>query len=397
MSNESHAKAQRREAKRVLIGCVCLLALLCALTPQLLRAQSGRNKETTPTSTPNAAPRQRNATASTPTQTPTPAATPVQKISGPIAAPSPSNDSANAARTKANNAHASEKTAGEDEVGAEEVVRISSNLVPIPASIVDARGRAVADLQLKDFELMVDGEVKPIGDISRAETPVQMALLYDNSSSLRAGREFEKQAAVRFLKSVVRPVDRAAIYSVATEPTLSIPLTNDVRALVRTVEGFNKPEGATALLDAIAEAARYLKPQTGRKVIIIVSDGTDTLSDLDFDTTMARVIASDCQIFAVQTGHSENINLLDLAGTRRLEEFTSQTGGAVYIPHSTADLNDAFSQIAADLAQQYVLSYYATGERRDGSFHTFILRVPTRPVLRVRTRKGYYAPKSGKP
>jgi VWFA-related protein len=280
-----------------------------------------------------------------------------------------------------------------EEVDEEEVVRISSNLVPIPASVVDEQGRVVNDLELKDFELLVDGEVRPIGDVSRAETPVSIALLYDNSSSLRAGREFEKQAAVRFLRSVVRPIDRAAIYSISTEPELVQPLTNNVRALVRTIESFVKPEGATALFDTIAAAAEYLRPQSGRKVIVIVSDGTDTLSYLDFDTTISRVLADNCQVYAVQTGHSDNSNLRDLAGERRLLEFTGQTGGAVYVPRSNADLKQAFTQIAADLAQQYVLGYYATGERRDGRFRVLNLRVTTRPKLRVRTRKGFYSPK----
>ncbi|MCA1634217.1 MAG: VWA domain-containing protein [Acidobacteria bacterium] len=291
-------------------------------------------------------------------------------------------------------AHAdARRHAARREVDEDDVVQISSNLVPVPASVVDAQGRAVTDLQLKDFELLVDGEAKPIGDVTRAETPVSIALLYDNSSSLRAGREFEKQAAVRFLKSVVRPIDRAAVYSISTDPELAHPLTNNVRALVRTIENFGKPEGATALFDTIAAAADYLKPQAGRKVIVIVTDGTDTLSYLDFDTTLARVLADDCQVYAVQTGHSDSANLRDLAGERRLLEFTGQTGGAVYIPRSQPDLDRAFKQIAADLSQQYVLGYYPAGERRDGRFRAFTLRVTTRPNLRVRTRKGYYAPK----
>lgn len=271
---------------------------------------------------------------------------------------------------------------------------ISSNLVPLPASVVDAQGRAVNDLQLKDFELLVDGKAEPLGDLSRTETPVSIALLYDNSASLRAGREFEKQAAVRFLRSVLRPIDRAAIYSISTEPELAHPLTSNVRALVRTIESFTKPEGATALFDTIAAASAYLRPQSGRKVIVIVSDGTDTLSEHhDFNSTLARILADDCQVYAVRTGHSDNSNLRDLAGERRLLEFAAQTGGAVYAPRTHADLNTAFSQIAADLSQQYVLAYYPRGERRDGRFRSFTLRVPARPDLRVRTRKGYYAPK----
>ena len=176
--------------------------------------------------------------------------------------------------------------------------------------------------------------------------------------------------------------------------TLAQPLTNDVRALVRTVENFGKAEGATALFDTVAAAADYLKPQRTRKVIVIVSDGTDTISDLDFDQTMARVLADDCQVYAVQTGNSDSANLRDLAGERRLQEFAAQTGGAVYVPHDNAELAEAFKQIATDLSQQYVLSYYPSGELRDGRFRTFTLNVKTRPNLRVRTRKGYYAPKT---
>jgi Ca-activated chloride channel family protein len=281
-----------------------------------------------------------------------------------------------------------------DDADDDEVVRISSNLVPVPASVLDAQGRVVSDLRVEDFELLVDGRVKRVGDLSHAETPVSIALLFDNSSSLNATREFERKAGIEFLKSVVRKVDRAAVYSISTQPELSQPLTNDVHALVRTVENFGKAEGATALFDTIASAADYLQPQRTRKVIVIVSDGTDTISDLDFDQTMARVLSDDCQVYAVQTGNSESANLRDLAGERRLQEFAAQTGGEVFIPHSNRELSDAFTQIAADLSQQYVLSYYPdSAEPRDGRFRSFTLNVKTRPNLRVRTRKGYYPPK----
>ena len=153
-------------------------------------------------------------------------------------------------------------------------------------------------------------------------------------------------------------------------------------------------KGATALFDTIAKAADYLQPQKTRKVIVIVSDGTDTISDMDFDQTLARVLADDCQVYAVQTGNSQSANLRDLAGERRLQEFAAQTGGEVFIPHSNSELSAAFNQIAADLSQQYVLSYYPdSAEPRDGRFRSFTLNVKTRPNLRVRTRKGYYPPK----
>jgi Ca-activated chloride channel homolog len=289
----------------------------------------------------------------------------------------------------------------DEEVGAEDVVRITSNLVTVPASVVDTSGRALAGLKVEDFELRVDGQVKAISDISYSDTPVRLALLFDNSSSVTTAREFEKQAAVRFFRTVLRPFDQAAVYNVYTEVTLAHPLTSDVRALVRTIENFGKPEGATRLFDAIVQAANYLRPQPGRKVIVIVSDGEDTLSDMDFEETLRIAQASDCQIYAVQTKQIEyilqtgqaggNANLRSLAAERRLQELAGQTGGAVYAPLAVSELDAAFAQISADLAQQYVLSYYPVDERQDGRFRAISLRVLSHPNARVRTRKGYIA------
>src|SRR5262249_55037663 len=147
------------------------------------------------------------------------------------------------------------------------------------------------NLRLEDFELDVDGQPKPISDISRSETPVRMAMLFDNSGSLNPSREFEKRAAIRFFRNVMRPLDQAAIYSVATDVELSQPMTNDVSQLERTIVSFAKPEGATSLYDAIFLALTYLKPFQGRRVIVILSDGRDTTSrdDHDFEATLQRL------------------------------------------------------------------------------------------------------------
>jgi len=275
-----------------------------------------------------------------------------------------------------------------------EIVRVTSNLVPVSATVTDARGKAVTDLTVDDFELRVDGQPKPIGGLSHAETPVRMVMLFDNSDSIRSSREFEKQAAIRFFKSVLRPIDQAAIYSVGTVFELVQPLTNDVGKLVRTIEHFDKPEGATKLLEAIAHAAEYLRNTPGRKVLVIVSDGADTVSDMPFDETLRRVLAADCQVYSVQTGAFESANLVDLIAIRRLETFSERTGGAVYVPKTTGELDIAFAQISSDLAQQYVLSYYPTDEGRDTRFRVINLRVKTRPNLRVRARRGYYPRRS---
>jgi VWFA-related protein len=352
------------------LACCCLLALL--LNSLHVPAQSGRQKPPPPPANSGGAQRPRTVTPQI-EQSPTVPASNQPTADGRQEPPATNDDE-------------------------EEVLQVSTTLVPIPATVFDAQGRVVTDLQLSDFELRVDGEVRPIGELSRAETPVKIALLFDNSASLALNkstiRNLEKQAALRFFREVLRPVDRAAIYSVSTQPVLAHPLTNDVKALIRTIERFDEPSGATALFDAIAAAAEYLRPQTGRKVIVIVSDGTDTISNLNFDDTLARALRHHCEIYAVQTGASRNTNLRDLVGERRLEEFAAQTGGAVFVLDTAADLPNAFARIAADLAQQYILNYYPTDDSRDGRLRTFTLSVPTRKGLRVRTRRGYYTPKN---
>lgn len=270
-----------------------------------------------------------------------------------------------------------------------DVVRVTSNLVAVPATVVDSRGVAVTNLKLEDFELSVDGQLNTISEISRADTPVRMAMLFDNSGSQSASREFEKRAAVQFFRNVLRPVDQAAVFSVSTDVTLAQPLTNDTRRLEFSIESFGKPEGATSLFDGIIQAGAYLKPYPGRRVIVIVSDGEDTSSRADFDLTMQRALADDCQIYVVQTGLLENANVRALAAERRMEEFAAQTGGAVYVPKSAEDLDEAFAQISADLAQQYILSYYPALDKRDGKYHLIGVRVKSRPNARVRARKGF--------
>lgn len=277
----------------------------------------------------------------------------------------------------------------------DDVVRVSSNLVPIPATVVDSRGVAITNLKEEDFELRIDGQVVKINEINRTETPVRMAMLFDNSGSLSASREFEKHAATQFFGNVLRPVDQAAIYSISTNAELAQPMTGNIAQLQRTIEAFGKPEGSTSLYDGIFAALIYLKPYQGRRVIVIVSDGRDTTSrhDHDFDATRQRLLGDECQIYVVQTGLYDNANVRDLAAERRMEEFAAQTGGAVYIPKTVPDLDEAFRQIAADLAQQYVLSYYPSEDKRDGRYHLITVRVKSKANARIRARKGFLVKK----
>jgi Ca-activated chloride channel homolog len=289
----------------------------------------------------------------------------------------------------------------------EEIIRVDASLVPIPVSVTDRSGRAVATLRLENFELKIDGKPAEISEMSRADTPIRMAMLFDNSSSVLLAREFEIQAAVKFFRRVIRPDrDMAALFSVADYTRLEQPFTSNVSLLTRAIESFPEPKGATALLDGIIEVANYLRSANGRRVVVIVSDGEDTYSD--FKTTLEEVLRvlliNDCQVYVVKTKDYENFkrtgirrgnaNIRALTAERRMIEITRQTGGAVYSPIDDDEMNAAFAQIAAELSQQYVLSYYPDEEPdKRGEFRSIELSVKGHQNLTIRTRKGYYVPK----
>lgn len=288
----------------------------------------------------------------------------------------------------------------------DDVIKVESTLVPIPASVTDQMGNAVTDLKAADFELRIDGKVQEISELSRSETPVRLALLFDNSSSVASARDFETKAATRFFRRVLRPnVDQAALYSVSTVTQLVQRLTGNARSLIAAIESFPPPSGATALIDGVIQAADYLRDfGDGRRVIVVVSDGADTLSDATLEDAVRKSLQNNCQVYVVKTTDFENYqrsgqrgtnaNVRDLPAERRMQQLAGQTGGAVYSPLDEKELDQAFAQIAGELAEQYILNYYPAETRLDGSFKTINLAVKSNKNLTVRTRKGYYVPKS---
>jgi Ca-activated chloride channel family protein len=289
----------------------------------------------------------------------------------------------------------------------EEVIRVDASLVPIPVAVTDSDGRPVSAIKLENFVLKINGKPAEISELTRSETPISLAMLFDNSSSVLIARDFETQAAVRFFRRVIRPDrDVAALFSVADYTRLEQPFTPDVSRLTKAIEQFPPPKGATALLDGIIEAAEYLRSANGRRVLVIVSDGEDTYSDLKttLEDVVRRLLLTDCLVYVVNTKDFENFkrtgvrggnaNTRTLTAERRMIEITQQTGGAVYSPIDDDEMAAAFTRIASELSQQYVLSYYPENDRDTrGEFRTIDVEIKGKPQLSIRARKGYYVPK----
>jgi Ca-activated chloride channel family protein len=288
-----------------------------------------------------------------------------------------------------------------------DTIRINSDLVTIVSSISSTEGKKVEALSREDFEVYEDGVKQELSDFRRdADIPLRMVMLFDTSSSVTARINFERRAAVKFFEKVMREKDQSALFSFSDEIAVLQDFTSNVSLLSRAAKQL-KAKGATSLYDGISLASDYLKPASGRHVIVIVSDGGDTTSARTLLESLASAQQADAVIFAVYTGTtSASLNVRDLAAERALEKLTAETGGEVYRPNlrlglsdddlddiSIRELDDVFERLADQLRTQYTLGFYSSNEKRDGRFRQLTVKVK-KPGYAVKARSGYYAPKS---
>jgi VWFA-related protein len=155
----------------------------------------------------------------------------------------------------------------------------------------------------------------------------------------------------------------------------------------------------TAFFDSVVEAAHYLDntAETGtRRVVVVISDGEDTLSERYKRIDALRELQrTDCLFYSINpSGPSIRLNVIRAAGQQGMASLAAATGGSAFVPDKIEDLDAVFRQIANELQAQYLLGYYSTDERMDGGFRRISVRIAKRADLRVRARQGYYAPKA---
>lgn len=290
---------------------------------------------------------------------------------------------------------------------ADDVIRINSDLVNVVVSL-GKKPMGGSDLKQEDFEITEDGVPQEVANFARdADQPLNLVVLFDTSLSVTKRLEFERRATARFFERVLRPTDRAALFAVATDVTVVQEFTNKPGLLTQATKQL-KAEGATSLYDAIYLASEYLdkdkRAVPGRHVIVIVSDGGDTISHRGLLDALNAAQQADAVIFGVYTAErTTSQNLRDLAAERALETLTSETGGEVFRPRTfhfeedddqaLKDLDQAFANLADRLRTQYVLGFFSTNEKRDGSFRRLQIKIK-QPGYTAKARSGYYAPKS---
>jgi VWFA-related protein len=244
------------------------------------------------------------------------------------------------------------------------VENVEVNVVPVTVVVTDDRGRFVEGLKQKDFEIKEDGVLQKISSFWDRHSPLELVTAIDVSSSVTDALPAMRVAATRFLGGL-EPTDQATIVgfndSIYTLARRSTDQTVRERAI-----GHLRPWGGTALYDAIVQSIEVLAKQTGgRTAIILFTDGDDQNSHAPLETAIAQVEASDAMIYAVGQGRAVHAKSLQ----KVLHQIATTSGGLAFFAATPGKLDEIFGEILDDLHHQYLLSYPAPDDQRDGKYH----------------------------
>jgi Ca-activated chloride channel family protein len=276
------------------------------------------------------------------------------------------------------------------------VIRVSSNLVTVPVSVTDPEGHAIRNLGLRDFLIREDGRPETVSRLAEAgQSPLRLALLFDLSGSLNARFGFEQEAAIHFLDKVWTEGDTVAIVTFTDVPQIRLQASDSLSAATTALSSFEPTEKPTAFFDAVVLSAQALRRSAGpetRRAIIALSDGEDNRSHHSLSEALSEVQHADTIFYSINpSGASIRLNEISLKAQSDLSKLAGKTGGSAFLSDRMIDLDEIFLRIAAELRAQYLLSYYSTNSRIDGTYRRISVSIPGRDDLHIRTRQGYYA------
>jgi VWFA-related protein len=274
-------------------------------------------------------------------------------------------------------------------------------LVVLHATVLDEQGRFVPDLKQENFRVFEDKVEQKLEIFKREDIPITVGLVVDNSASMRDKRDKVNAAALSFVMESNRDDEVFVVnfnddYYLDTEKDF----TNDINELKEALERIDS-RGITVLYDAIIGSLDHLKKGTrDKKVLVVVTDGEDNGSRTGggdprraLELTTLEAQKSDAVIYAVGLLNQEERRTARRA-QEALSKLASTTGGVSYFPKSIQEVDSICKQIAHDIRNQYILAYYPTNTRKDGTFrsvHVEAIPPRGRGKLTVRTRTGYYA------
>jgi Ca-activated chloride channel homolog len=377
-----------------------------ALFLPVLRAQEAGQELPSAPSTTQQEQQKPKPTLPTPASPATPEASqdPVDSKTNPAEAkpdnPAPAENPPAANKTVGENAGPSSKppaaSSSPDDQAETTIVRVV-NEVNVVFTVTDKHGHYVKDLKKADFKVMDDNQ--PAAQIrsfhNETDLPLQVGLLVDASNSVRDRFKFEQESAIEFLNQTIRPrYDKAFIIGFDVTPEVTQDFTDNTEMLSRGVRAL-RPGGGTAMYDALYFACRdkLLKTQASqtsplRRAIILLSDGDDNQSHVSREEAIEMAQRAEVIVYTISTNVTGARSKYD----KVLERIADATGGRAFFPFQLTDVANAFVEIQDELRSQYALSYKPADFKTDGRYHSIEILAQNHKNLRVRSRRGYFAP-----
>lgn len=273
-------------------------------------------------------------------------------------------------------AHSQEPTA---------TIKVQVRLVEVYASVHDQKGHFVDGLSRENFQVLEDGKPQQIAAFDSTSQSLSCAVLLDTTGSMNEALPRVKNSIVKLIDEL-GPEDSVAIYTFDQRLVIRQDFTTDKdaakRAALRT-----RAEGATALFDALSEASQELSQRSGKKVLILFTDGDDNSSALTASAAVARAKKAGVPLYTIAEGEatrSKNLRKL-------LDDLSQLTGGAAYEVKKPGDIEPVFHEISEDLRHLYMISYRPPEDANDGKWRKIDLLVKGPKDYRVRAKEGYFA------
>jgi Ca-activated chloride channel family protein len=271
--------------------------------------------------------------------------------------------------------------------------KVIVKLVNVFVTVTDDHGSPVAGLKKEDFELLEDGNAQTISVFDKESAlPLSIVMDIDTSLSTRKDLAIELASARRFAHAILRPVDGLSLYGFSEVVSEAVPFTSDLKKIDHGID--HMPLGAaTALYDALYLGSQALESRQGRKVIVVITDGGDTVSRVNYQEALRAAQQAEAIVYSIIVVPIEASAGRDTGGEHALIQIAEDTGGKYFYATSVPQLDEAFQKISDELRTQYLLAYYPKRRLAGADFHR--LQVVVDGLLpgtnfKVRHRAGYY-------
>jgi Ca-activated chloride channel family protein len=275
-------------------------------------------------------------------------------------------------------------------------LKVDVKLVNVFVTVTDEHGAPVASLQKENFALKEDGQEQKVAIFSRESAlPLSIILGVDTSLSTRKDLPLELASARKFAHTIVRPEDGLALYKFSEEVRELVPFTSDLKKIDAGIDRV-RIGSATALYDAVYLGSQALSRRQGRKVMVVITDGGDTVSQVDYKEALRAAQEAEAIIYSIIIVPIEADAGRDTGGEHALIQISSDTGGKYYYATSAAQLDAAFQKISDELRTQYLLAYYPSQRYSDSEFRQLkveLIKAPPGGPYQSHYRAGYYTRK----